>query len=366
MTRRRQGRPGPPLTGRVEMTNLSEDVAPALTGPPVGRNRFAWARSTLARLGGVTLAVVIVGAYFSVRTHGDLLVTANLLGILRGLSTIAIMGFGLTAVIITGEIDLSFAAVYGLSTNIVSVLWITHGVPVYLAIVIAFLAATVVGAFNAFFTAVVKIPSFIATLGSSTLVFGFTLYIGQTQNLSYQYPPIGHTVPSGEASFFKNLGNSALPGNFPEQGLWTVALLVVFAFVLGRTLFGFRLKAIGGSRSAAEIVRLPITRYVFLAFVISACTACLAGLLDFSFVGTAGPNDGQTYLFPVFAAVIIGGASLAGGKGGAVGTVTGALLLAVLANGFALIAAGPFAQQLLLGTVTVGAVVIDRLTSKRA
>jgi ribose/xylose/arabinose/galactoside ABC-type transport system permease subunit len=295
-----------------------------------------------------------------------LLVTSNLLGILRGLSTIAIMGFGLTLVIVAGEIDLSFAAVYGLSTNIVAVLWITHGVSVYVAILVAFLAAIAVGLFNAFFTAVVKIPSFIATLGSSTLVFGFTLYVGQTQNLAYDYPPEGHTVPTGDVGFFKNLGNAALPGDFPEQGLWTIALLFVFSFLLSRTLFGFRLKAIGGSRSAAEIVRLPVRRYIFLAFVICACMACLAGLLDFSFVGSAGPNDGQSYLFPVFAAVIIGGASLSGGKGSAIGTVTGALLLAVLANGFALIAAGPFAQQLLLGSVTVGAVVIDRLTSRRA
>jgi ribose/xylose/arabinose/galactoside ABC-type transport system permease subunit len=347
------------------MTNLSEDIAAPGAAPSRSRRRFNRALATLARIGGVTLAVVIVGAYFSVRTHGDLLVTSNLLGILRGLSTIAIMGFGLTLVIVAGEIDLSFAAVYGLSTNIVAVLWITHGVPVYVAILVAFLAAIAVGLFNAFFTAVVKIPSFIATLGSSTLVFGFTLYIGQTQNLAYEFPPEGHAVPTGDVSFFKNLGNAALPGDFPEQGLWTIALLLVFSFLLGRTLFGFRLKAIGGSRSAAEIVRLPVKRYIFISFVICACMACLAALLDFSFVGSAGPNDGQTYLFPVFAAVIIGGASLSGGKGSAIGTVTGALLLAVLANGFALIAAGPFAQQLLLGSVTVGAVVIDRLTTRR-
>jgi ribose/xylose/arabinose/galactoside ABC-type transport system permease subunit len=348
------------------MADLSEDIAATSAAPAAGvQQRLRWARSTLARFGGVSLAVVIVGAYFSIRTGGQLLVGDNLLGILRGLSTIAIMGFGLTPVIIAAEIDLSFAAVYGLSTNIVAVLWVTHGVPVYLAVLIAFLAAIVVGLFNAFFTAVVKIPSFIATLGSSTLVFGMTLYVGQTQNISYQYPPPGHSVSQGQSGFFSHLGNASLPAKFPEQGLWTIALLLVFAFLLSRTLFGFRLKAIGGSRAAAEIVRLPVKRYIFIAFVICACMACLAGLLDFSFVGTASPNDGQADLFPVFAAVIIGGASLAGGKGGAIGTVSGALLLAVLANGFALIAAGPFAQQIFLGTVTVGAVVIDKLTSKR-
>jgi ribose/xylose/arabinose/galactoside ABC-type transport system permease subunit len=346
------------------MTELGQNTAAVLAPSERGR-RFGWARTTLARLGGVTLAVVIVGTYFAIRTDGQLLIGGNILTILRGLSTIAIMGFGLTVVIIAGEIDLSFAAVYGLSTNIVAVLWLTHGFPVYVAILVAFLAAIAVGLFNAFFTAVVKIPSFIATLGSSTLVFGLTLWVGQTQNLSYQYPPLGHTIHGSEVTFFKNLGAADLPGNFPEQGIWTLSLLAIFAFLLSRTLFGFRLKAIGGSRPAAEVVRLPVKRYTFIAFVVCACTACLAGLLDFSFVGTASPNDGQAYLFSVFAAVIIGGASLSGGKGGAFGTVMGALLLAVLANGFALIAAGPFASQLLLGTVTVGAVVIDRLTSRQ-
>jgi len=344
-----------------QQATSADDAGPL--APPAHRG---WARTTLARFGGVTLAVVIVGAYFTLRTHGQMLDGSNLEGILRGLSTIAIMGFGLTPVIIAGEIDLSFAAIYGLSTNIVAVLWIQDGVPVYIAILVAFAAAIVAGLFNAFFTAVVKIPSFIATLGSSTLVFGLTLLIGQTQNLSYQYSSSGPAVSHSQISFFGHLGNAALPGSFPEQGIWTLVLLVVFGLLLSRTLFGFRLKALGGSRAAAEIVRLPVKRYVFVAFVLSACMACLAGILDFSFVGTAGPNDGQTYLFPVFAAVIIGGASLAGGKGGAVGTITGALLLAVLNNGFALIAAGPFAQQILLGSVTIGAVVIDRYTSQRA
>ena len=104
------------------------------------------------------------------------------------------------------------------------------------------------GCFNAFFTAVVGIPSFIATLGSSTLIFGFTLYIGYAQSFSAQYPPTGHTVPKSEYHFFTDLSNAHLPGKFPMQGLWMIALLVIFGFLLGRSLFGFRLKAIGGNR----------------------------------------------------------------------------------------------------------------------
>ena len=120
-----QARPPPRLLG--SMTNLAQNIAAVFAPGRERRGRLGLAWTTIARLGGVTLAVLIVGAYFSIRTDGQLLIGTNILTILRGLSTIAIMGFGLTVVIIAAEIDLSFAAVYGLSTNIVAVLWLTHG-----------------------------------------------------------------------------------------------------------------------------------------------------------------------------------------------------------------------------------------------
>ncbi|HEY4276791.1 MAG TPA: ABC transporter permease [Conexibacter sp.] len=326
--------------------------------------RLRMAGTTFLRVGGLALAVVIIAGVFSIHTDGQMLASDNLLGIARSVSTIAILSFGLLFVIVAGEIDLSFANLYGLCTNVIAVLWLLHGVPVYVAILAAFAVATVVGSFNAFFTAVVGVPSFIATLGSSTLIFGFTLLIGDTQTFSAQFPPAGHAVSTSQLEVFTNLSRFNLPFDFPMQGLWTIVLLIGFGFLLGRSLFGFRLKAIGGNREAARLARLPVRRYVFVAFIISAWMACLAGLLDFAYVGSASPNDGQTYLFPVFAAVIIGGASLSGGRGTVIGTFTGALLLAVLNNGFALEAAGPFAQQMLLGVVTIAAVVLDRFTNR--
>jgi len=274
------------------------------------------------------------------------------------------MGFGLLLVIIAGEIDLSFANLYGLCINTVAVLWVANDYSIYFAIPAAFAVAIFVGSFNAFFTAIVKIPSFIATLGSSTLIFGATLYFGETQAYSPAYPADGNPKPAGELSFFTHLARTELPWDIPMQTLWTLAALVVIGFILGRTIFGFRLKAIGGNRQAASLARLPTTRYIFIVFIACSVMACLAAILDFSFVGAAGPNDGQATLFPVFAAVIIGGASLSGGRGTVIGTLFGALLLAVLNNGLALEGAGSFAQQTLLGVVTILAVVLDRIVNR--
>ena len=150
------------------------------------------------------------------------------------------------------------------------------------------------------------------------------------------------------------------------QGVWLIVVALIFWFVLSRTIFGFRLTAIGGNPAAARIARLPVIKYKFAAFIGCAMMACLAAVLDFSFIGSTQPNAGQDMLFPTFAAVIIGGASLSGGRGTVVGTITGAVLLTVLVNGIAVLAAGPFVQQMVVGAVTIGAVTIDQLTHRRA
>nr|MBA2755945.1 ABC transporter permease [Chloroflexota bacterium] len=242
--------------------------------------------------------------------------------------------------------------------------WMNAGLSVYGAIGLAFLVAIAVGLFNGFFTTIVKVPSFIATLGASTLIFGFTLFLGKTQTYNPAYPATGRPLDPAQLSFFTGLSNQALPFGFPMQGLWMLGAAVLFAFLLGRSLFGFRLKAIGGNPQAATLARLPVRKYKFAAFILAGMMACLAAVLDFAFVGSASPSGGQSLLFPVFAAVIIGGASLSGGRGTVVGTLLGALLLAILTNGLAVLRADTFAQQMLLGSVTIGAVVLDQLTRR--
>lgn len=345
---------------------------PPVTGQPPADGVERPSSSLLARaghlglrVGGLAIAIVIVMALFTYLSQGRFFSVGNLLGLLRYMSTVAIVGLGLTLVIAVGEIDLSFANLYGLTANVLGVVWVVNGLPLWVGILAAFGVAIAVGAFNAFFTTVVKVPSFIATLGSSQLVFGLTLFVAGTSVITPASPPGGRVLPRDEVALFTGLANQALPFNFPMQGVWMIGVAIIVAFLLGRALFGFRLKAIGGNPQAAELARLPVRKYKFAAFILAACLACLAALLDYAFIGSVGPQAGGSLLFPVFAAVIIGGASLAGGRGTVIGTLSGALLLAILTNGLALLAAGPFAQYVFLGTVTIAAVVLDRYTQAR-
>src|SRR5690606_13023307 len=163
------------------------------------------------------------------------------------------------------------------------------------------------------------------------------------------YPPPGVTIPEGELNFFTGLTASYGAHPISLEVLWMVVIAAIVGWLLHRSLFGFRLTAIGGNPVAARLARLPVTRYKIVAFMLCSPLAALAGILDFSFIQTTQPNIGLSYTFPVFAAVIIGGASLAGGKGTMIGTMAGALLLAELQQGLALLSPGPHVQQLFLG-----------------
>ena len=216
-----------------------------------------------------------------------------------------------------------------------------------------------VGLFNGALVTGLRIPSFIVTLGSYNLIYGVSLWITKTSTFNPVYPPPGVEIPPAELDFFTGLTASFGTHPISLEVVWMLGLALVVGFLLHRTLFGFRLMAIGGNPVAAQLARLPVTRYKILAFVICGMLAAIAGILDFSFIQTAQPNIGLSFTFPVFAAVIIGGASLSGGKGTVIGAMSGALLLAELQQGLALLSPGPHVQQLFLGFVTIGAVALD-------
>jgi len=337
--------------------------APMTASAPPGQPWSGRALAAGLRIGGLLIAILIVILIFTVLSKPNTFLTfSNALGVMRSMSTIAIVALGLTLVIVVGEIDLSFGYMYGLASILIGVAWIVWGWPIWAAIPLAFVAAAVLGSVNATLVTLLKIPSFIVTLGTGQLVFGTTLLVSNTATLNPAYPPVGKVVPEGEVDWFFGLSNQDLPFDIPAQAIWMLGVAVIIGFILSRSLFGFRLKAIGGNPAAAKLARLPIVKYKFAAFIISASLASLAALLDFAFIGSVQPNAGVSLTFPVFAAVIIGGASLAGGRGTAIGTISGALLLAIIANGLALLSAGSYLSNFVSGAVTIAAVVLDRFT----
>lgn len=326
--------------------------------PSVGRSlAHGLRRLGLVRVAGLWATVVGVGAAFgaanSAFVDGD-----NLLDLVRAASSLAIIALGQTLVIVAGELDLSVGATYALGQVTLGVLWTQQGVGVYGAIVIALVSGAAVGFFNGAVTVFGRVPSFVATLGTLNLVAGTNLLVGKAQPITpeFNFPPVDHS----ELSFFKAIGGSA-PFGIPAQVIWLCAMALLFVLILHRSLFGFRLMAIGGNPSAARIARLPVRKYRMIAFMICGLLAALAGIIDFSFLGSASPTTSGTELtFPVFAAVIIGGASLTGGSGTVVGTLSGALLLAELSNGLSLLGVGAGYQFMFIGGITILAVAMDK------
>lgn len=311
------------------------------------------------RTSGLLAAIVVTMIVFWA-LNPLFLSSTNLLGLVRSMGTFTIVALGLTLVLVSGEIDLSVGAVYGLCAMVTGVLWVRLDLPLVVALVLALGVAVAVGALNAFFTAVVRVPSFITTLGMLSLAQGVTFLISGQSSIS------ASSRLGTEFTVFKTLGAYRLPLNTPVHIVWMIAVAIVVGYILHRTLFGFRLAAIGGNRDAARTSGLPVRRYTFWVFMLSGFCAGLAGILDFSFIGSTNPTAGTSLTFPVFAAVIIGGASLSGGRGSVVGTLTGAFLLTMLSNGLSLLGVGTFAQLIFVGGVTIGAVAIDGWATRRA
>ena len=313
------------------------------------------------RIAGLIVAIIFSIVIFTI-INPNFLSLRNGLALIRAMSSVGIMSLGLALTIFVGELDLSIGAVYGATSMLMGILWL-NGTHFILALIIGLLFSILVGTINATLTAVVGLPSFVVTLGMLNLVNGFTLLLSNARGINprYHVPP----PPIEELDMFRSLGATKFFEMIPIQIVWLSIISIIFWILLHKGLFGFRLLAIGGSPEAAEIAKLPVKKYKYYAFILSALLAGVAGILDFSYLGATDPSAGLALLFPCFAAVIVGGASLTGGKGTVLGTLIGALLLAILSNGLSVIGVGAFAKLMFVGAATIGAVALDRITDRK-
>jgi len=316
--------------------------------------------NSLRTLGLAVAIVLIAGVVQSQRSA--FLSPENLLTLLRSMIALGMLAFGQMLVILLGEIDLSVGAVYGLSGTVTATLWLGGGglpftAPLLIALAAGLALALLAGFVNGFFNVRVGLPSFIVTLGMLNVADGLSLLSGNASTFTPAYnDPL---PPAWELTLFHDLGGALIAANVPVETLWLIAAFILFWILRHRTVFGFRLVAMGGNPDAARVARLPLRKYKYVVFLLSSLMAGIAGIIDFSYVGSVGPSQSGSLLFSVIAAVVIGGASLNGGRGSVVGTLLGVILLAMLNNGLALLGVGSFAQLLFIGVVTIGAVWLD-------
>lgn len=305
-------------------------------------------RRLLLDNGALTALIVLVIALSAL--SGDFLTTDNLLNIGVQAAVTAILAFGVTFVIVSAGIDLSVGSVAALSATVLAWSATQHGVPVALAVVLALATGIAAGLVNGFLIAYGKLPPFIATLALLSVGRGLALVISQGSPIAFP----------GSVS---HLGDT-LGGWLPVPVLVMVVMGLIAAFVLARTYIGRSMYAIGGNEEAARLSGLRVQRQKLAIYALSGVFAAVAGVVLAARLSSAQPQAADGYELDAIAAVVIGGASLAGGTGKASGTLIGALILAVLRNGLNLLSVSAFWQQVVIGVVIALAVLLDTVRRK--
>lgn len=320
---------------------MTGDMGSAGAVAPTSKERWRPPASAIVYLGFVLLFV----AFAIILRDKGFLTFENQLNILRQTAFVSVMAFGMTFALSAGEIDLSIGQVVALAAMVGAVL--LRDTNAVVAVVGGLLVGVVVGLANGVLTTRLRVPSFLITLGMAGIVGGLSRWI---TNLN--------PVPVTDDTYTFIFGSGDL-GPVPTLLVWTAVALVVAHVVYRKTSFGRRVLATGGNRTAARYSGINTTRIRVTVLVISSFTAALAGLLYVGRIHSARYTLGETDLLTVIAAAVIGGTSIAGGRGSIVGALVGSLLMGVLNNGLILLGLSVTEQMIARGAIIIIAVALS-------
>ncbi len=275
----------------------------------------------------------------------------NLSSVVRQTAVINIMALGMTMVIVSGGIDLSVGAILAFSGTIGTMAMVSGG-GISAGIVVGILCGLGWGLANGTLITSLKIPPFIVTLGTLGIARGLTLII------SNGLPVVG--LPRE----FAYLGEGSIAG-VPFVLLVLLACAGVMYVVLHSTKLGRYTYALGSNKEAAVYAGIPVAKYTVAVYAICGMLSGVASMIEASRLMTGQPTAGQAYELQVIAAVVIGGGSLSGGEGSIVGTLIGAFIMGLLANGSDLLGINPYLQQAIIGAVIILAVALDEARKRR-
>jgi len=293
---------------------------------------------------GVLAALLVLGAALTIASPSFMTMN-NMLNVVRQSVWVGVMAIGMVFVLGTGGIDLSVGAVLTFSGVLVAAL-IQGGTNIYLAIVLALVAGTLVGVLNGELITRLRLPPFIATLGIMSVLQG-AVYV-YTQGI----PIYGLRYPE-----FQALGQGFI-GFLPVP---VVILMVVAIFgylVLNKTAYGRYVLGVGSSETAARLVGIPVDRIKVSVYAVAGLVAAIAGIILTSRGEAAVPSAGEGYELDVIAAAVIGGTSMTGGKTSIAGAVVGAIFMTVIRNGLNLLGISTLWHQIVIGLFIIVAVAI--------
>jgi ribose transport system permease protein len=306
--------------------------------------------SILREIAGPFLAMLLV-ALLVAGTTANFLDRGNLSNLILQVSIVAIIAIGSTMVIFTGGIDLSPGSMIALMTVVFASSIKLWGVPFPLAILFVLLIGIGLGLLNGVLTAYVRIPSFIVTLAGLSMFRGLAFMFNNGS-------PVFQVSPLLEPIFYGTLVGVPLPL------FYLIALYAIAFWFLRWTAVGRSIYAVGGNPNAARLSGIDVRRIQLIAFTLAGLTAAMGAILMAARLNSGSPNYGVGLELSAIAAAVIGGASLAGGRGNILNTVIGAMTIVIVQNGLNLNAVPTSAQNVITGAIILLAVGIDMWRSE--
>ncbi|MBE7212408.1 MAG: sugar ABC transporter permease [Gluconacetobacter diazotrophicus] len=359
------------------------------------------------------VAIAILWALFSQLTEGDFLSARNLSNLLRQMAITGMLASGMVFVIISGEIDLSVGSLLGLLGGVAAILDASYHVPLVLNVALTIVAGALVGAFNGYFVAYLRVPSFIVTLAGLLAFRGILLGItgGATitpvspglVSIAQSYLPnvLGYALG---VAIFAVLAWSAMSSRnkraqykLPVPALWVdglklgaaavaiiaffgvldayrgvpmpvlvvLVLLGLFTVMARRSVFGRRIYAVGGNLEATRLSGVDVQKVKLLVFALMGVMAAFAGISTTARLAAGSPSAGSLEELNAIASCIIGGTSMRGGAGTVFGALIGALIMATLDNGMSMLGVDTYWQMIVKGVILLLAVWLDVATTTR-
>lgn len=300
---------------------------------------------------GIFIGLIFICLVLSI-VSPSFLTIPNLTIIVTQITINALLAFGVTFVIITGGIDLSLGSMVAVAGVLAAILAKNGDYPVVLPIIAGLGAGLLMGAFNGFVVTKSKIAPFIVTLGTMTIARGLALIISKGR-------PVSNLSES-----FNFIGGGTFLG-IPIPILILIVVFVLCTIILNKTILGRYIYAVGGNEQAARASGININQVKMAVYSLCGLLAGLASIILTARVTTGQPNAGAGFELDAIAAAVIGGTSTTGGKGTILGTLIGVLLIGVINNGLDLLNVTSYYQQVVMGTIIIGAVVLDSWNLKK-